>query len=113
MILILFMTQYEILYPQRWVLTYHQAAWQMMRRRRPWKRPQRSGKEIPMVEFPGMGEWHEPNISSPHDDDGPNMMLQENLPPEAAHERRRAQMERLREQQREKQKSKPGRPKKK
>jgi hypothetical protein len=107
MILIIFMTQYEILYPQRWILTYNQVAWQTMRRRRPWRRPQKSGKDIPMVEFPGMGAWHEPNVSQGRDDEQPNMMLQENLPPEAAHERRRAQMERLREQQQEKQKRKP------
>jgi undecaprenyl-diphosphatase len=95
-LLILFMTFYEIYYPQKWIISYHEPSWQVVRRRRPWKRPARPSREIPMVEFPSGMEWHEPRVSRHEDDeDVPNMLLQKNQPPDPTQERRRAQIEKL------------------
>ncbi|MDR2609915.1 MAG: phosphatase PAP2 family protein [Clostridiales Family XIII bacterium] len=101
MMLILFLALYELFYPQQWLLTYEQPAWQMIRRRRPWKRPGRPSKEVPMVEFPSTMIWNEPRISSSQNEDGePNRLLQQNQQPDPARERRHAQIQRMREQQR-------------
>jgi len=99
MLLIIFMAFYEIYYPQKWIVSYHEPSWQLVRRRRPWKHPARSNREIPMVEFPSATGWHEPRVSqnTEGDEDEPNPLLQKNQPPDPIQERRRAEIEGLRE----------------
>jgi undecaprenyl-diphosphatase len=95
-LVILFLTFYEIYYPQQWILSYREPSWQMVRRRRPWKRPSRPSKEIPLVEFTMTPEWQEPHINARRDDGEPNPLLQENQSPDPTRERRREQIERMR-----------------
>jgi undecaprenyl-diphosphatase len=96
MLVIIFLTFYEIYYPQQWILSYREPSWQMVRRRRPWKHPATPNREIPMVEFPTMPEWHEPRVTAKRDDNELNPLLQKNQPPDPTRERRREQIERMR-----------------
>jgi undecaprenyl-diphosphatase len=51
-LLIIFMAIYGRYYPLRYRLAYERPTWDMMRRRRPWKRPATTGKESGLIEFP-------------------------------------------------------------
>jgi undecaprenyl-diphosphatase len=64
-LLIVFVTLYDAFYPIKYRLTYDPPMWDMMRKKRAWRRPVNSGRETELIEFPkNRSPWRQANISS-------------------------------------------------
>jgi undecaprenyl-diphosphatase len=49
---IVFMTIYDKFYPIKYRINYAPPAWDAIQKRRAWRKPVNSGKELPLIEFP-------------------------------------------------------------
>ncbi|MDR1953128.1 MAG: phosphatase PAP2 family protein [Clostridiales Family XIII bacterium] len=69
-LLIVLVTLYDAFYPLKYRLTYDQPIWEMMQKKRAWRKPVKSGKETELIEFPkNRAPWRQINTSTKRQQD--------------------------------------------
>jgi undecaprenyl-diphosphatase len=64
-LLIVFVTLYDAFYPIKYRLTYDPPVWDIMKKKRAWRKPVKSGKETELIEFPkNRSPWRQANITA-------------------------------------------------
>lgn len=64
-LMIIGVTLYDNSYPSKFILTYHTPAWGYVKKKKPWRKPISSGREVDPIEVPKFrSNWRKPKFSS-------------------------------------------------